>query len=60
MASHFTALSNWRSLGYSSFLTRVAGDLAPTQEAPVFFLPYAAIHMLIAYSLQLDEQSFGV
>lgn len=44
----------------SSFLTTVAGDLAPTQESPVFFLPYAGIHMLIAYSLQLDERSFGV
>ena len=44
----------------SSFLTAVAGDLAPKNEAPVFFLPFAGIHMLIGFSMQLDERSLGV
>lgn len=44
----------------SAFLTAVAGDLAPTANAPVFFLPFAGIYMLIGYSVQLDERSFGV
>ena len=44
----------------SSFLTTVAGDLAPKQKFPVFFLPFSGIQMLITYSLELNEQSFGV
>src|ERR1700691_3168890 len=44
----------------SSFLTEGAGDLAPTAEFPVFFLPFAGIHLLIGYSLQLDERSLAV
>ena len=41
----------------SKALTRLVGDLAPKQKSPVFFVPYGEIQFLIAYSLNLDEQS---
>jgi hypothetical protein len=43
----------------SPLLERIARSLAPRQKKPVFFVPYAQIDFLIAFSLELDEKSLG-